>query len=38
MDEHEFEAFYENCVNLVLHKYLSGTDRQDLIEEVQKFK
>lgn len=38
MDEHEFEAFYENCVNLVLHKYLSGTDRQDLIEEVEKFK
>lgn len=38
MDEHEFEAFYENCVNLVLHKYLSGIDRQELIEEVQKFK
>ena len=38
MDEHEFEAFYENCVNLVLYKYLSGIDRQELIEEVQKFK
>ena len=38
MDEHEFEAFYENCVNLVLYKYLSGTDRKDLLEEVEHFR
>lgn len=38
MEQHEFERFYNQCVDLVLHRYIKGIDRQDLIEEVEKFK
>lgn len=38
MDEEEFERFYNDCVNLILDKYLPGTDRQDLLEEVERFR
>ena len=38
MDEQEFERFYDDCVNLVLYSYIPGIDRQDLLEEVERFK
>lgn len=37
MDEAEFEGFYHRCVNVILHRYLKGTGRQDLIDEVERF-
>lgn len=38
MDEHEFERFYNDCVNLVLYTYIRGTGREDLEEEIERFK
>ena len=38
MDQYRFEAFYNDCINLVLHKYIEGLDRQDLITEIENFK
>lgn len=38
MDETEFQNFYNRCVDLVLSTYLRGTERQSLIEEVQRYK
>lgn len=38
MEQHEFEHFYNQCVDLVLFKYIKGIDEQDLIEEIEKFK
>ena len=38
MDETEFQKFYDRCIDLVLSTYLRGTDRQTLIEEVERFK
>ena len=38
MEQNEFERFYEDCVNLVLYSYIPGINRQDLLEEVEKFK
>lgn len=37
MDETEFDGFYHRTVNLILHKYLRGTDRQALLDEVRKY-
>ena len=37
MDEAEFQGFYTRCINMILNKYLKGTRRQDLIEEVEHF-
>ncbi len=37
MDEREFERFYEDCVNLVLHRYIPGIGRGELAEEVERF-
>jgi len=37
MDNNEFEKFYNRCVTLILDKYLSGTDRQALKEEIERF-
>lgn len=37
MDEVEFEGFYHRCINMILHKYLRGTDRQDLLDEIERF-
>ena len=38
MDETEFQKFYDRCIDLVLSSYLRGTDKQSLIEEVERFK
>lgn len=38
MDETEFEKFYNDCVDLVLSKYIPGIGREDLLEEVERFK
>jgi hypothetical protein len=38
MDQAEFEKFYDDCVNLVLHKYIPGIEREELEEEVEAFK
>ena len=38
MNEEEFERFYNDCVNLVLYTYIRGLDREDLEEEVERFK
>lgn len=38
MDQSEFEKFYEDCVNLVLHKYIPGIARKDLLDEIEHFK
>ena len=38
MDEQEFERLYDDCVNLVIHQYIPGINRQDLLVEVENFK
>lgn len=38
MEQHEFESFYEQCIDLVLHTYLKGTDRKELTAEVENFR
>ena len=38
MDEADFERFYNDCVDLVLHKYVRGLGREELEEEVERFK
>lgn len=37
MDQTEFERFYNKAITLILNKYLSGTDRQALTEEIERF-
>lgn len=37
MDESTFEKFYRGAVEIILHKYLAGTDRQALLDEVANF-
>lgn len=37
MDETEFQRFYDRCVYLVQYKYLKGTDRESLLEEIGGF-
>lgn len=38
MDDTEFEVFYQKCVDVILTKYLKGTSRQELIDEIEQFK
>lgn len=38
MDNTEFEKFFSRSVDAILRIYLRGTDRQALIEEVEKYK
>ena len=38
MEQREFEQFYNQCVDLVLNKYIKGLNREDLINEVENFK
>ena len=38
MEQYEFERFYTQCIDLVLHKYIKGLDKQDLITEIENFK
>jgi hypothetical protein len=37
MDETAFEKFYDNAVTNILNNYLKGTDRNQLLQEVQSF-
>lgn len=38
MEQYEFERFYNQCIDLVLSKYIKGLDKQDLITEIENFK
>lgn len=38
MEQHEFERFYNQCLDLVEFIYLKGIDREDLINEIENFK
>lgn len=38
MDNAEFETFYNRCIDLILHRYLRGTEREELIQEIENFK
>lgn len=38
MEQHEFEHFYNQCIDLVLHKYIKGIDKDDLTAEIENFK
>ena len=38
MEQHEFERFYNQCIDLVLYKYLKGIDKEDLITDIENFK
>lgn len=38
MEQYEFERFYYQCLDLVLHKYIKGIDKQDIITEIESFK
>lgn len=38
MDNTEFEAFYNRCVDLVQYVYLNGIDRQDILDEVDNYR
>ncbi len=37
MDEAEFQKFYDSAVKDILDNYLKGTDRNDLLEEVEQY-
>lgn len=38
MDETEFERFYQRSIDVILAKYLRGSTRQEIIDEVERFK
>ena len=38
MEQYEFERFYNQCIDLVLSRYIKGLDKQDLINEIENFK
>lgn len=38
MEQYEFDRFYNQCVDLVMYKYIKGIDKQDLINEIENFK
>jgi len=38
MEQYEFKRFYNQCIDLVLYKYIKGIDQQDLITEIENFK
>lgn len=38
MEQHDFEDFYNQCIDMVLYKYIKGLDRQNLITEIENFK
>ncbi len=37
MDDTQFEEFYRAAISVILNKYLVGTDREELLEEVANF-
>lgn len=38
MDQREFERFFARAVDLVLTLYLRGTDRKELLDEIESFR
>ncbi len=38
MDQYEFEQFYNRCIDLVMHRYIQGLGREDLLTEIDNFK
>ncbi len=38
MEQHEFERFYNQCVDLVLYSYIKGLEIEDLETEIANFK
>ena len=38
MDETEFQRFYNRCIELILRSYLRGVSREDLLEEINRFR
>ncbi len=38
MDETSFKQFYDRCIDVILGKYLRGTTRQEILDEVEGFK
>jgi hypothetical protein len=38
MDETEFQVFYNRCLNIIETRYLRGVTREDLLEEINRFK
>lgn len=37
MDETQFEGFYQRCLTLVLKKYLVGTRRSELLDNIEQY-
>ena len=37
MDETQFDGFYQRCLTLVLKKYLAGTSRRDLLDNIEQY-
>ena len=38
MDETEFQVFYNRCLNIIETRFLRGVAREDLLEEINRFK
>lgn len=38
MDETEFQTFYNRCIDIVLTNYLRGTTREEILNEIERFK
>ena len=38
MDQTAFERFYDDCVNLVMYRYIRGIGKDELLNEVSHFK
>lgn len=38
MDETEFQVFFNRCLNIIETRYLRGVTREDLLEEINRFK
>lgn len=38
MDETEFQTFYNRCIDIVLTNYLRGTSREEILNEIERFK
>lgn len=38
MDEREFERFYNRSLDIIIHRYLIGTSRQQIAEEISRYR
>lgn len=38
MDESEFERFYNRSLDIIIHRYLIGTSRQQIAEEISRYR